>query len=116
MPATAQSLGLSMFGNTVLMCWFASTLRASLRTLHTADASPSFRDYALWPKRDSSANGGLSCIVKVRRLRAVCVQYERAPARFSRLIAVCSRKASQKQMITRFDGGRSETLPYALAN
>jgi hypothetical protein len=41
-----QSLGLSMFGNTVLMCWFASILRPSLRTLHMADAFPSFRDYA----------------------------------------------------------------------
>lgn len=47
MPATAQSLELSMFANMVLMCWFASTLRASWRTLHTADVSRSFRDYAL---------------------------------------------------------------------
>jgi len=31
--------GLSMFGNMVLMCWFASTLRASWRTLHTTDVS-----------------------------------------------------------------------------
>ena len=39
MPATAQSLGLSMFGTTVVMRWSASTLRASLRTLHSADVS-----------------------------------------------------------------------------
>jgi hypothetical protein len=90
MPATAQSLGLNMFGNTVLMCWFASTLRASWRTLHTADVSPSFGDYALCPKWGSSANGGLSCMVKVRHLRAGCVQHERATARFNRLIRACS--------------------------
>src|SRR5713226_5499434 len=90
MPDTAQSLGLSMFGATVLMCWFASILGASLRTLHTADVSPSFHDYARCPKRDSSANGRLSCVVKVRRLRAACVQYERATARFNRRIGACS--------------------------
>src|SRR6266851_1317947 len=90
MPATAQWLALSMFGNMVLMCWFASTLRASWRTLHTTDVSPSFGDYALYPKWGSSANGGLSCMVKVRRLRAGCVQYERATARFTRLIGACS--------------------------
>ena len=52
--------GLSMFGNMVLMCWFASTLRASWRTLHTTDVSPSFRDHALCPEWGSSAHGGLS--------------------------------------------------------
>jgi hypothetical protein len=51
---------------------------------------PSFRDYALCPKWGSSASGGLSCMVKARRLRAGCVQYERATARFNRLIGVCS--------------------------
>jgi len=44
----------------VLMCWFASTLRASWRTLHTTDVSPSFRDHALCPEWGSSAHGGLS--------------------------------------------------------
>ena len=48
MPASAQSLGLSMFGNMARMYWFASILRASWRTLHTADVFPSFLDYALW--------------------------------------------------------------------
>jgi hypothetical protein len=90
--ATAQSLGLSMFGNLVLTCWFASTLRASWHIRHTADASPYMRDYALCPKWVSSANGGLSCRVKVRRLQAGYVQYERATARFNRLIGVCSAK------------------------
>jgi hypothetical protein len=47
MPATAQSLGLSMFGNMALMCWFASNLRALWRTLHAADVSRSFRDCVL---------------------------------------------------------------------
>ena len=37
----------------------------------------------------SSANGGLSCMVKVRRLGAGCVQYERATARFNSLIGAC---------------------------
>jgi hypothetical protein len=60
-----------MFVNMVLMCWFASTLKASWHTLHTADVSPSFRDYALCLKWGSWANGGLSCMVEVRRLRAV---------------------------------------------
>jgi len=83
MPATARSLGLSMFGNRVPMCWFASTLRASSHTLHAADASPFFSDYALCPKWGSSANGGLSCMVKVRCLRVDCVQCERATARFN---------------------------------
>ena len=54
--------------------------------------SPSFRDYALCPKGGSSANGGLSCMVKVRRLRAGCAQYERATTRFNRLIGACSAK------------------------
>src|SRR5580692_9823830 len=40
MRATAQSLGLSTFGNVVLMSWFVSTRRVSWRTLHTADISP----------------------------------------------------------------------------
>jgi len=31
-------------------------------------------------------------MVKVRRLRAACVQYERATARFNRLIGACSAK------------------------
>ena len=79
-----------MFGNTVLMCWFASFLRASLRTLHMADVSPYFRDYELCPKRDSLANGAFSCMVKVWRLRAACVQYEKATGRFNRLIGACS--------------------------
>jgi hypothetical protein len=79
--ATAQWLELSMFGNMGLMFWFASTLRVSWRTLQTADVSLSFRDYALCRKWGSSANGGLSCMVNVRRLRAGCVQYERATAR-----------------------------------
>src|SRR2546428_7478615 len=92
MPATAQSLGLSMFGNMVLMSWFASTLRASWRTLHTADVFLFFRDYALYPKWGSSANGGLSCMVKVQHLRAGCVQCERATARFNTLIDACSAK------------------------
>src|SRR6267378_205718 len=89
MPATAQSLGLSMFGNMVLMCWFASTLRASSRTLHTADASPSFRDYALWPKRDGSAFAG--CLCAVRKSACAIQQAHRR----------LQRKASKKQMITR---------------
>jgi hypothetical protein len=38
------------------------------------------------------ANGGLSCMVKVRRLQAGCVQYERATARFNRRIGACSVK------------------------
>jgi len=66
--------------------------RVSWRTLHTADGSPSFRDYALCPKWGSSANGGLSCTVKVRHLRAGCAQYERATARFNMLIGACSVK------------------------
>ncbi len=41
----------------------------------SADVSPSFRDYALYPKWGSSANGGLSCMVKVRSLRAGCAHY-----------------------------------------
>jgi hypothetical protein len=36
---SAQSLGLSMFGNMVLMFCFASTLGASWRTQHTADVA-----------------------------------------------------------------------------
>ena len=48
--------------------------------------SPSFRDYAPCPRWGSPANGRLSCMVKVRRLRAGCVHYERATARFNRLI------------------------------
>jgi hypothetical protein len=47
---------------------------------------PSCRDYALYPKWGSSANGGLSFMVKVRHLRAGCVQYERATALFNRLV------------------------------
>jgi hypothetical protein len=75
---TARSLGLSMFGNMVRMCWFASTLRASSRTLHAADVSPFFSDYALCPKWGSSANDGLPCMVKVRCLRPiVCSTEER---------------------------------------
>jgi hypothetical protein len=93
----AQSLGLSMSGNMVLMSWFASTLRASCRTLHPADVSPSFRDCVLYPKPGSSANGGLSCMVNVRRLRAGCVQYGRATARFSRPIGVCSRERARSK-------------------
>jgi len=54
--------------------------------------SPSFRDYALCPKWGSSANGGLSCTVKVRHLQAGCAQYERATARFNMLIGACSVK------------------------
>jgi len=69
-----------MFRNMVLMCWFASTLRASWRTLQAANVSPSFRDYALCPKWGSSANGGLYCMVKVRRLWDGCVPYEKATA------------------------------------
>jgi len=46
-------------------------------------------------------NGGLSCMVKVRRLRAGCVQCERATARFTRAHRRLQRKASKKQMITR---------------
>jgi hypothetical protein len=34
----------------VLMFWFASTLRASWRTQHTAEVSPSFRDYSTLSK------------------------------------------------------------------
>jgi hypothetical protein len=44
--------------NRELMYWFASILRAVWRTLHTADGSASFRDYALCPKWASAANGG----------------------------------------------------------
>jgi hypothetical protein len=40
-------------------------------------------------------------MVKVRRLRAGCAQYERATARFNRLIGACSAKRVKKQMITR---------------
>jgi hypothetical protein len=69
-----------------------STLKASWHTLHTADVSPSFRDYALCPKWISSANGGLPCTVNPRRLRAECVRYERATPRFNRLIGACSAK------------------------
>jgi hypothetical protein len=86
-----------MFGNTVLMCWFASTLRASWRTLPAADVFPSFRDYTGCPNRDSSPNGGLSCTVKVRRLRAACVQYERATARFNTLIGACSAERARSK-------------------
>jgi hypothetical protein len=52
---------------------------------------PSFRDYAPCPK-SSLANGGLSYMVKVRRLRDGCVPYERATVRFNRLIGACSAK------------------------
>src|SRR5215471_8876726 len=90
MQVTAQSPGLSMFGNTVLMCWCASTLRALWRTLHRAAGSRFLRDYARCQKRGSSPNGELSCMVKVRRLPADCVQYERATAQFNRLIDACS--------------------------
>ena len=86
-----------MFGNTVLMCWFGSTLRASWRTRHPADVSPSFRDYALCPKWDSSANGGLSCMVRVRRLPDGCVQCERATARFTRPTGACSAKRARSK-------------------
>jgi hypothetical protein len=95
--ATAQSLALSMFGNMVLMCWYVSTLRVSWRTLNTATVSPSCRDYALCPKWGSSANGGLSFMVKVRRLRDGCVQYERATALFNRLIGdYCAKRVRSK--------------------
>src|SRR5215469_5178996 len=77
MRATAQSLGLNMFYNRVLTYWFGSILRASWRTPHTADGFAFFRDYAICPKWASSANGGLSCMVKARGLWADCVQYER---------------------------------------
>jgi hypothetical protein len=94
---SVAALALSMFGNMVLMCWFASTLRVSWRTLHTVDASPSCRDYALCPKWGSSANGGLSFMVEVRRLRAGCVQYERATARFNRHIGdYCAKRVRSK--------------------
>jgi hypothetical protein len=97
MPATAQSVALSTFGNMVLMCWFVSTLRVSWRTRHTADVSPCSRDYALCPKWGSSVNGGLSFMVKVRRLQADCVQYERATARFNRLIGdYCAKRVRSK--------------------
>jgi hypothetical protein len=84
--------GIEYVRQMVLMCWFVSTLRVSWRTLHMADVSPSCRDYALCPKWGSSANGGLSFMVKVRRLRAGCVQYERATARCNRLIGDCCAK------------------------
>src|SRR5580704_5479204 len=66
--------------------------RVSWRTQHAADVSPSFHDYVFCPKRGSSANGGLSCRVKVRGSQAGCVQYERATARFNRRIGACSAK------------------------
>jgi len=50
MLVTAQSLGSSMSSNGVRMCWFASTLRASWHTHHTADVSLCFHDCELWPK------------------------------------------------------------------
>ena len=56
----------------------------------TADGSPSFRDYARCPKWASAANGALFYMVNARGLRADCVQYERATARFNRLIGACS--------------------------
>jgi hypothetical protein len=124
---------LSLFGTTVLMCWFASILRASLRTLLTADVSPYFRDYARCPKRDSSANGAFSCMVKVRRLRAARVRYERATARFNRLTGACSaervrskrsrgrehstrvslsRRANLEGAMFRFSGARGGTTSF----
>ena len=57
--------------------------RVSWRTLHTADGSPSFRDYALCPKWGSSANGGLFCMGTIRRSPVVCVLCERATGRFT---------------------------------
>src|SRR5437879_10949355 len=100
MPATAQSRGLSMFGNVVLTYWFASTLRASLQTLHPADAFRSFGDYVLCPKWGSSANGGLFCMGTIRRSPVVCVLCERATGRFTGPWRL-QRKAGKKQMVTR---------------
>jgi len=90
-----------MFGNVVLTYWFASTLRASFRTLHPADAFRSLGDYVLCPKwgqfgewwvvlhGHDSAIAGRLCAVR-KSDRAIQQAHRRL-----------QRKASKKQMITR---------------
>jgi hypothetical protein len=97
MPATAQSLGLSMFGAMVLMCWFASTLRASSHTPRTADVSLCFHNCKLCQKWGSTANGGLSCMVKIPRWRVGCARYGKATTRFNRLIDVCTARRARSR-------------------
>ena len=133
MPATAQSLALSMFGNRVLMCWFVLTLRvfvaysaygrrfSLLSRLRTLSKVGRFGEWRVVLHGQGSEFAGRLCAV--RKSDCAVQQAHR------RLL----RKASKKQMITRpgtlefaqvrdrvydplqwFDGGRSEVLPYAL--
>ena len=79
---------------------------------------PSFRDYGLGPKRDSSASGALSCMVKVRRLRAACVQCERwgsiSPWR-NRPESRLSRRNSERFWNSRRSGNRKNFAAQAEA-
>jgi hypothetical protein len=79
-----------MFGNVVLMCWFASTLRdRGVLGIRQTYLPPSAITHFV-QSRAVRANGGLSCMGKVRSLRAGCVQSERATARFDTLIDDCN--------------------------
>jgi hypothetical protein len=99
MPDTARSLGWSTFGETVLTCWFASTLRALWHTLQSADGYPSFRGYEICPRWGSSANGASFCTVESPRLRADYAQSERATVAIQHAHRRLQRRASKKQMI-----------------
>jgi len=101
MLATAQSLGLSMFGNVVLMCWFASTpefrgvlcIRQTglslLPRLRTLSKVGQFGEWRVVLHGQGSAFAGRLCAVR----KSDCA-IQHAHRRLQR-------KASKKQMTTR---------------